>query len=58
MHLAGDNWIAMVGDYRRGEVVPYGPASATHWVAFIRNERLPGRYATLEEVKAAVEAAR
>jgi hypothetical protein len=45
----------MVDDYLRGEVVPYGPANATYWVAYRGRERLLGQYATAEEAKAAVE---
>jgi hypothetical protein len=49
----------------RGEVVGYGQQLRSdaggrpkNWVAFARREELPGQHTTLEEVKAAVEAAR
>jgi hypothetical protein len=63
-HHADQSWQAWQDGYLRGEVVGYGqqlrvdtPTEATYWVAYARRERLPGQHVTLEEAKAAVEAA-
>jgi hypothetical protein len=63
-HHAGQSWQAWQDGYLRGEVVGYGqalradqPSPASYWVAYVGQERLPGQRTTLEEAKAAVEAA-
>jgi hypothetical protein len=61
----GQSWIAWdAAGFIRGEVVGYGQqlrpdadGQPKYWVAFARREPLPGRHATLEEAKAAVEKA-
>jgi hypothetical protein len=64
-HHTGQSWQAWNdGGFIVGEVVGYGQQlradaadEPTYWGAFARRERLAGHYATLEEAKAAVEAA-
>jgi hypothetical protein len=61
---AGQGWQAWEADCLRGEVLGCGgnvgtdPTRMTYWVAYVRRNRLPGQYPTLEEAKAAIEAAR
>jgi hypothetical protein len=60
---AGQSWQAWEADWIRGEVVGYGgnagidPSRMTYWVGYVKRDRLPGQHATLDEAKAAVEAA-
>ena len=49
-------WWAMKGGRIVGEVAWYDDGGI-YWAAFIRPERLPGRFASAAEAKAAVEAA-
>jgi hypothetical protein len=52
----GGSWLALADNYLVGEVIPYGRMQPPRWVAFVRRKRV-GKYATLAEAKAAVEAA-
>jgi hypothetical protein len=61
---SGQSWQGWnEGGFIVGEVVGYGdnvgvdPQPHRHWGGVRQTERLPGQYATLNEVKAAVEAA-
>jgi hypothetical protein len=56
---SGQSWRAWDedGTLVGGVVGVDGASSAPHWLAWVRWKKLPGQHATLEEAKAAVEAA-
>jgi hypothetical protein len=52
----GTRWVAMVDGRIVGDLIPYGRMKAPRWIALVRRQRI-GHYATLDDAKAAVEAA-
>jgi hypothetical protein len=50
----GGSWFGFDAEQRlRAQVVRYDQPAG--WVAFVRQERMPGRYLTAEEAKATVD---